>query len=295
LREFEVTQDTRAAELTARGTPESLATASLLYGFKRDSQSIELINRAWALAPKRAEIAYLRWRACASSQCSEEANHVADLQSIDPGNGLTMLPALSAALQREDQREVTRIVATIGAASDLTFYWNPTIVMMVDALSDIAATDTARPRLDLSSRMVSSAGLLAALSIPPLQPLTQACRAPELDAPGRRAACAAMIARLRQADEVIIQSLGLSMQIRSLPEDSPERQNLEAQRLQLDYVMVASGKERVLHLNRDTAIRLEAMRRSASEYEVMRAILIAYHEPFERPSDWKNPYDRSQR
>jgi hypothetical protein len=52
---------------------------------------------------------------------------------------------------------------------------------------------------------------------------------------------------------------------------------------------MASSRMRPLHLNRDAATRIEAARHSQSEVEVMRAMLLAFHEPLERPSDWKEP------
>ena len=294
-RDYEATRDARAAALTARATPDSLATASVLLGFKRDSESLELINRAYALAPQRAEIVYLRWRACAARQCADEQQYIAALKSVDPGNGVAWLPELSAALEREDQREVTRILQIIGTSQGLNFYWNRTCVLMVDALTDIAPRDKAKPKLDLAARLVTSSGLLAALSIPPLQPLAKACRSNERDEPERRNACMAMASRLRQSNEVIFQRAGLSFQTHWSSNDSPETQSLMAQRRQSDYLLVASGRERLFHMNEDAATRLAAMRKSASEADVMQAMLVAFHEPIERPLNWKDPYDLSGR
>lgn len=294
MHDYDVIRDAWAAALTARATPESLASASVMLGFKGDSESFALINRAAALAPQRAEIVYLQWRACTRSQCAEEAQYIARLKSIDPGNGVAWLPELSLALDREDQREVTRIVETLGASRTLTFYWNATVVMMVDALGDITTTDTNKPRLSLSVRMLTASGLLAGLSIPPMQPLAKACRTAQFGEPGRRSACEAMVSRLRQSDEMIFQSLGLSLQTKWSAADSPERETLLAQRRQFYYLMLASSRERLLHINKDHVTRLDAMRKTASEVAVMQAMLISFHEPLERPLNWKEPFPNFQ-
>jgi hypothetical protein len=284
-RDYEAIRDARAAALTARGTPESLATASVMLGFKQNSESLALINRAAALAPRSAEIFYLRWRACARRQCPQEAQYIADLQAIDPGNGMTRLPELSAALDRQDQSAVTRVLETIGASRGLDIYWNKTVVMMVDALG---------PKLDLAERMVTTTGLLAALSIPPMQPLGEACRTAQFDEHGRLSACEAMASRLQQSDTMMMQGLGLSIEARCWPEGSPQHERLQAQRQQYDYVTRAASRERILHLNADWATRLDAMRKNASEAAAMQAVLISHHEPLERPLNWKDPYRRSQ-
>jgi hypothetical protein len=90
-------RDAQVAALTARGTPENLASASMLINFERDSQALTLINRAVALAPDRGEFVYLRWRVCAIHHCAEEAQFIRGLKAIDPRNGVAWLPELQAA------------------------------------------------------------------------------------------------------------------------------------------------------------------------------------------------------
>lgn len=235
--QYEAVSDSRAAALIERGTTESLATASVMLGFRQNSEALALINRGAA-------------------------------------------------------REATRIVETIGALRGLDIYWNKTVVMMVDALGEITLRDAHAPQPTLSERMVTTIGLLAAMSIPPLQPFSKACRQTQFDQPGRRSACEAMALRLRQSDTMIIQSLGLTVQTRWSAEGSPERENLMAQKRQFYYLLDASSRERRFHSNADFATRLEAMRHSTSEAEVAQAMLISFHEPLERPLNWKEPFPR---
>jgi len=289
-RDFESAREAQVAALTAGGAPESLATASMMRGLKRDTESLALINGAAALAPERAEIIYLQWRVCVSHQCAEEAQILAALKRVDPGNGMAWLPQLNGAWERGDQAEVTDIVAKIGASRGLNLYWNSSTVMMADALSESGQRKSRGHANDLPARMVTAIGILAAVSIPPLQPLGRVCLPAQFEQRGRRAACEAMVAGLGKSDTIIVQSLGLSIQEKWWPEGSAERESLKGQRQQIQYLLIASSRERILHLNKDFATRLDAMRRTSSEAEVMRAMLISYHEPLERPLTWKDPF-----
>ena len=289
-RDFEATRDAQAAALSARATPESLATASALLSFKRDSESLALVNSAAALAPERADIIYLQWRVCVRHQCAEEPQILADLKRVDPGNGMAWLPELNAAWERADQREVTEIVAKIGASRGVNLHWNPLVVMMVDALGESALRNARDRANDFPTRMVTAIGILAATSTPPLQPLAKACLPAQFEQRGRRAACEAMVAGLGKSDTMIAQGLGLSIQEKWWPEGSAERENLKGQRQQIQYLLIASSRERILHLNKDWATRLDAMRKTSNEVEVMRAMLISHHEPLERPLNWQDPY-----
>jgi hypothetical protein len=292
-REFDAQRDGQIGALIARDTPQSLATASLLLNFKTNPESQALIDRAVSMAPARAEIIYVQWRECAFHKCADAEKIIERLKAIDPDNGLAWLPELNAAKEGKSEAEVTRLLARIGATRGLTLYWNSLIAMMADALRENGASigaPASNPRLVGS--VVTAIGVLAAVGIPPLQSLGKACRLDQFDQPGRRAACEAMTARLMESDTVIMQGLGLSIQEKWWPEGGAERERLRAQRRQFDYLMFESSRERVLHMNRDWAVRLEAMRNFRREQDVERAMLIFYHEPLERPVNWKSPYPR---
>jgi hypothetical protein len=284
--------DADVAALAAKASAGSLATASLLT--RRDApalRSTDLIARSLVLAPDRPELIWIQWRECADRHCVDEAEIRTRLKTADPGNGLAWLQDLQDAWARQSQPEVTAVLVRMGTAPHMRIYWNPLTVMMVDALAaERGASPHSGVGADLSTRMIYSIGVLAALSIPPLQPLGKACRADQFEQPGRRDACAAMAARLQGADTALIQSFGLSIQQKWWPEGSPERAALQAEHQQLDYLIKASSLPRPLHMNRDAATRLAAARRSESETDVMRAMLAAFHKPIERPADWKDPY-----
>jgi hypothetical protein len=290
-READQQREIAVAELTARGTAQSLATASLLGGYKDARRSQALIDRAVAIAPDQPALAYVQWRECAeAATCAEEEEIRARLQAVAPDNGLVWSSELNAAWERADAPAVTRAVAKIGASRHISIYWNSLIVMMVDAFGE-KSRSTGRPVFAESptDRMIYAAGILAARSIPPLQAMAKSCRADQFDQHGRREACEAMMARLADSDNFLMQSLAVSIQQKWWTEGSLEREQLRARRRQLDYLMLASSRVRVLHLDRDSARRLEAMRESNHELDVMRAMLAFHHEPLEPPANWKDP------
>src|SRR6185437_7802861 len=117
--------------------------------------------------------------------------------------------------------------------------------MIVDALA------VAEPSQNLAIRGVSAIGTLAAVAIPPLQPLSKACKDEQLDLPGRRAACQAMVARMEQSSTMLTQSLALSLEERWWPAGSPEREIVRAKRRRLDYLMAVSSQTSWWHKNAD--------------------------------------------
>jgi hypothetical protein len=122
--------------------------------------------------------------------------------------------------------------------------------------------------------------------------MSKSCRPDQFDRPGRREACGAMTARMVESDSILMQGFGLSIQEKWWPDGSVEREKLHAQREQLSYAIAASSQPRIFHFKKDWAERLDAMRNSNREIDVMQTMLAFYHEPLERPADWKNPLPR---
>jgi len=164
----------------------------------------------------------------------------------------------------------------------MTLYWNQLEVMMVDALA------VASPSQSLATRGTEAIGVLAAQAIPPLQPMSKACRLEQLSLPGRRAACEALVARMEQSSTVLTQSLAISMQERWWPAGSPQREVLRAKRRRLDYLMTMSSRIRWWRMNRDMAVRIDAARKTDREEDVELAMIKSFGLPPEPPMDWKD-------
>ena len=178
IRNFDSKIDSDIAALVAEGNAASLATASLIIRHDAPaSRSAELISRAAAMAPDRPELIWIQWRECADRDCADEEHIRAHLKAADPDNGWAWLPELQDAWARKSPSDVTAAVAQIGAVPHMRIYWNLLTVMMVDALA--GEGDSAHRSAigsDMSTRSIYAIGILAALSIPPLQPMSKACR-----------------------------------------------------------------------------------------------------------------------
>jgi hypothetical protein len=246
-RDFVAETDTDVAELTARGTAHSLATAALLSSVQTALQSRgpaqvqkptraqALLKQAVALAPDQQPLAYLQWRECADSCADEEPIRI-HLQALAPDNGVVWLPELTAAWEKGDASAVTRAVAKIGAVRRMSMYFNALTVMMVDELGEIEK--------DPLASMVRAMSISARFT-PHLQSMSGPCRMDQFDQPGRREACEAMTARMTESDTALMQGLGIAIQEKWWPEGGREREKLGEQRRQLDYVGRASSRIRI--------------------------------------------------
>ena len=265
-------------------TATNLAAAALLAwpGDVSGQRPLELIARAEALAPQRAELVWVHLAICERLKCEAKEQIEVHLQEVDPDNGFVWAADLEHAQSSGSEAAVTAAIARIGAGPRLTFYWNQLEVMMVDALA------VANPSQSLAARGFVAIGVLAAQAIPPLLPMSKACRLEQLDLPGRRAACEALVARMEQSSTVLTQSLAISMQERWWPAGSPERDVLRAKRRRLDYLLTMSSRLRWLRMNRDMAVRIEAARKTDREEDVELALIKSFGLPPEPPIDWKD-------
>ena len=187
---------TRQVEvLVAHPTPTNLAAAAFLAesGDLIGRRPLELIAQAEALAPQRAELAWVHLAICERLKCGAKEQIEVHLQEIDADNGLVWAADLEDAQSSGSAVAVTAAIARIGASPRMTLYWNQLEVMMVDALV------VASPSQTLATRGTEAIGVLAAQAIPPLQPMSKACRLEQLSLPGRRAACEALVARMEQS------------------------------------------------------------------------------------------------
>lgn len=276
---------TREVEvLVAHPTPTNLAAAALLAwpGDLSGRRPLELIAQAEALAPQRAELAWVHLGICERLKCQAKEQIEVHLQEIDPDNGFVWAADLERAQSSGSAVAVTAAIARIGAGPRMTFYWNQLEVMMVDALA------VANPSESLATRGTVAIGVLAAQAIPPLLPMSKPCRLEQLGLPGRRAACEALVARMEQSSTLLTQSLAISMQERWWPAGSPQREVLRAKRRRLDYLMTMSSRIRWWRTNRDMAVRIDAARKTDREEDVELAMIKSFGLPPEPPMDWKD-------
>jgi hypothetical protein len=284
-----VAEDARiVSALLAQPTAQHLATAAVFARLPPKSSSadspLELIRRATLLDPNSPELAWLELSICRQAECDATDQIETRTQVLDPDNGFLWVADLDRSIAAGSEPAVTDLVNRIGASSKITFYWNPLMVMTVDALA------VGDPKLGLSERGVTAAGMLAATIIPPLQPLSKACRVEQLPQQGRRAACEALMSRLEQSSSIIGQMLALSIQQRWWPAGSPARAVVTTKRRRIDYVMTESSRMRLFRMNHDMALRIEAARRYEREEDVDLALIKAFRLPAEPPTEWKDKF-----
>jgi hypothetical protein len=284
-----VAEDARiVSSLLAHPSADNLATAALFSRWPSNDSGpespLELIRRATVLAPASPELAWLELSMCSRLKCDTAAQIEKRIQVLDPDNGFLWVENLGRSTAAGSEPEVTALVQRIGASSKITFYFNRLMVMAADALA------VGDPKLGLSERGFTAAGLLAGTIIPPLQPISKACRVEQLTQEGRRAACEALMSRLEQSSEIIGQMLALSIQARWWPPESPERAVIANKRRRLDYVMSESGRMRLFRMSHDMALRIEAARRYEREEDVALALIKSFGVPTEPPADWKDKF-----
>jgi hypothetical protein len=229
-------------------------------------------------------LAWLELSICRRVKCDEADQIEKRIHVLNPDNGFLWVEELERSIDAGAEPEVTALVQRIGASPKITFYFNRLLVMAADALA------IGDPKLGLSERGITAAGLLAGTIIPPLQPISKACRVEQLTHEGRRAACQTLMSRLEQSSEIISQMIALSIQARWWPAESPERAVIANKRRRLDYVMLESGRMRLFRMNHDMALRIEAARRYEREEDVALALIKSFGAPTEPPADWKDKF-----
>ena len=301
LKHMQSDESTEIAYLVHRGTAGSLATAALLThltempdasrgsGAAAPPDPSQLIARAISMAPNRPELVWLQLRECESRRCADEARIAAHLKEIDADNGLAWLADLNAA-QGKSPEDITQAIEQIGGAQGARVYWNQLAVMMFDALTH---HDRTKPPTAITQhaddRLMHVTGVLAAMDVPAFRPLAHACRPDEFAATGRRGACEKAMARLEASDAVVTHLVRLSVLEAWWPASTPEGAALRQERLQRRYLTVASNRARDGRADSDAETRVGAMRHLRNEEDVERAMLTAFHEPLDRPADWRSP------
>jgi hypothetical protein len=270
------------SRLLAHPNADYLATAALFSRLPSNDlgteSPLELIHRATLLAPTSPELAWLELSICRRLKCATAAQIETQMQTLDPDNGLLWVEDLGRSTAAGSEPEVTALVQRIGASSKFTFYFNRLMVMATNALA------VGDPKLGLSERGILAIGMISATSIPPLQPISNACRVEELGQEGRRAACEALMSRLEQSSEILEQMLALSIEAHWWPANGPERAVLASKRRRFEYLIAESSRLRLFRMNHDMALRIEAARRYEREEDSALAVIKSFGSPTDPPA-----------
>ena len=282
--------------LIARADADSLATAAALRFvgaavnaptvLLRQSPALDLAARASELAPQDASIGWLHLQLCAGTPACSIRDVATVMRWVDADNGAAWLQTLATAQKDHDGTETDRVLADMAHSARFDFYWNPIVVLMVDALhaahdelpSNFAASD--------SARLMTVSGIASGEIIPPLNALIEACRDSSAAAE-RRDLCLKLSKTMQRGDAIVAQLAGFSLEKRLLGPDSKESRAIAERRHVLEWRAAAAAKldDPLLPWTKNARARarLEHMRMLPREEDVCIAILREHKMALEPP------------
>jgi hypothetical protein len=269
--------------LIESGDADSLAAAAMLSIGPTGNQArrLVLIERAVSKAPDRPDLLWLNIRLCAQANGCDSETLEAQLRALAPGNAAAWLDSINRGGKRNNVAAVRMGLAAIATSRRFDTYWNTTIVHVTKA---IVKTHT----MDLPTALVATFGLVSAASIPPYQPIVNACKGDALQDPDMLGTCRQVSTVMRGGDTYLTEMVGIAIAKRTWPEGSPTFVDAISAKRLAHYRMAADGKVSLHHyLSSDYASkRLRLLTEKKTEQEVLLAeILNAKGNP-DPPSDW---------
>ncbi|HWM70778.1 MAG TPA: hypothetical protein VNO35_29680 [Steroidobacteraceae bacterium] len=277
--------------LIAKGSANSLATVALLkqFGAESDTGSYPLITRAVQIAPERRDLAWLAVRLCASSSDCDDSVPEKHLRDVDPTNGIRSIGALTRAQRKNDAAAIDAALTAMGSSERFYVYFDPLVAATAAELVEAQRQRAAPSRKELSRATVEMIGAIAASVLPPSQSFSYSCKGLALEqVSGRLDRCRRAAQAIARADTFIVEGLGLSLQQRLWPEDSPEGQSITALRRVFQYRLqeysrldISSSK-----LDEFPADALDAFRAHEREQDVALAYFAKAGVPADPPANW---------
>lgn len=258
----------RAAEtLAKRPDADSLAAAGLL-GFRMPhDQSLRLVAQASLMAPERADLLWLHIQLCAlDPSCNPEPLEMR-LRVLDESNGAGWLGALARASERGDERSMSDALAAIARAGRVDIYWTTLVARLS---SRIVSTNSA----PLHEVLIWTIGNLAAVAIPGLQAVSDACTAERLMRADGMEVCRGVASAFLNGDTYLIESLGASLMKRAWPENSSKWVEADETRLTREH-RVQSAKAADAWIKAHAEDFLALIEQHRREQEVDQAVQIA--------------------
>jgi hypothetical protein len=279
------------SRLTAKGTPDALATAALLKrsGSEEDEGAYSLVARAVESAPGRSDIAWLAIRLCSSAADCDPAGAEQHLRTVDPANGAGWLGALTRAGAANDTGAVDAALAAIGDAGRLNVYFNPLTVATTREIVSVEQVGQAKvSRKELTNATVRMIGIMAAAALPGLQTLSYSCRGNLLQIAGRLERCRRAAQAFEHGDTYIVEGLGLSLQQRLWSADSPEGRAVTDRRRAFQYRLEVFNKLPWSTDNQSTlpADYLDVLQAHEREQDSARVYLQRAKIPLDPPAHW---------
>jgi hypothetical protein len=267
---------------------DAQVTAAALARLSPDgSKSIQLIDRALAIAPHAADIGLLDVAVCGMQSGCDVLNRETSQRRIDPGNGAAWMATLHDASARGDKTRVNAILANMAQAKRFDTYFTPLGRRFISALKRVSIPQDSQGDTPEARRQAQAMAMVAALAIPALQDVLHACKPDAPISADRRNACRGIAASMQRGDTMIANLVGLRLQ-EWTARDAADRAQALAQRRLLQWRMAqlnAISGTPALSPTSQMASTLKYDR----EIDGVDAMLANADKPLDPPADWQPP------
>jgi hypothetical protein len=248
-----------------------------------DDTRLNLLARASAIAPTRANLSWLYLQQCIAIDACNPKPIETQLHSLDPGNAAAWLGSLSRESRSADAN-LQQHIAAMAHSESLDIYWNPTIVDLTNATMKVRT-------MDLPSALVGTIGSLAAVAIPAYSQLSNSCKGDVLRRPDVLENCRKLAAVLRHGDTYITEMIGIAIARRVWPESSDEYKDAIAAARVAHYRMEMESKLSTTHLKNIEGYRsyLALLTTHQREQDALLADIVNAGVNPNPPSVWEDP------
>jgi len=271
-----------AVVLEQRSDADSLAAAGLLNSSERKPHlAVDLLTRATAIAPERADLAWLQIQICRNNPACDPEQKAARLRTLVPSNGAAWLNALTQANAADDEAERITVLSALARTERVDLYWTTLIVHLTRAVADTK-------EVPLREALVEVIGVLAAQAIPAYSATSNLCKGDRLNSAEVVKDCRAVALAFERGDTYITEMIGVAIAKRVWPEDSQEwKAAVEARRVyQYRSEWILKSTLSSLKDAQSAAEYLSLCGIYPREQDLWRAELIADGKSPDPPPDW---------
>jgi hypothetical protein len=204
------------AQLEKKTDADSLAAAGLLRAVESKPElAVDLLTRATAQAPERADLVWLQIQICQKiSSCDSEPAE-AQLRALAPSNGAGWVNALGRASASKNEAAELVVLTALAHTERVDVYWTALIAHLTNA---IAATD----EVPQSEALVYVIGVLAAEAMPIYQSIANLCKDDRLRNADVLNDCRVVALAFERGDTDVTEMVGVTLALRVWPADSVE-------------------------------------------------------------------------
>jgi len=278
----------RDAELlAARGDVDGLLAAALIQHtqLNRPLPALILLDRANALDPRRADVAWIDLQLCQEVSFCDTRPRAERVRKLDPQNAAGWYSELRHARENGDPHTEDAALASMAATSHFNIHYNQVVWRAAEALQ---ATDprTGKPLWTRAEASSAAIGWVAYLGIPTFTPVSQTCKDDRLQRPETAQRCKALVSVLEAGDTYIAEAIGFAIGRRVWPDDSPERQALENRGQSSQYYRKISAEILPELSSEEQALEwLELLRSHSREQDAFQTMLRLHGRAVVAPPD----------